>query len=113
MKVKVVFNFKLLPHWYAAITLYPFICFRAPYAPIRVLRHEMIHVEQIRRDGFFTFYIMYLWYYLVGLVKYMSHDQAYYRIPYEVEARKGEQKSFTKAEIEELASQVETDLTKY
>jgi hypothetical protein len=65
MKIRPIFGF--WPLRFAgikAITLYPFIFFRYSslyylmYDP-NVLKHEMIHVEQIRRVGFFKFYLTY------------------------------------------------------
>ena len=44
-----------------AITLYPFIFFHG--IPTEKLRkHEYIHVEQIRRLGWFKFYFLYFYY---------------------------------------------------
>ncbi|MFT5508466.1 MAG: hypothetical protein ACI89J_001541 [Hyphomicrobiaceae bacterium] len=40
-------------------------------------RHELVHIEQIERDGPIKFTLLYLWY----LVRY-----GYWRNPYEVEA---------------------------
>ena len=67
------------------------------------MRHEFIHIRQVRNDGWFTFYIAYLLYYLVGLVRFKSHSQAYFRNPYEVEAYKSQDLlTFTREEIKEI-----------
>lgn len=43
-----------------AITIYPFIFYR--FEPNETLRrHEWVHVEQVRRQGWFKFYTSYIW----------------------------------------------------
>jgi hypothetical protein len=74
----------------AAIVLYPFILFADHKPTPRTMRHEDEHVRQIRTFGFFSFYLSYGFYYLAGLVRFRSHAQAYWFIPYEVEAREAE-----------------------
>lgn len=54
--------------------------------------HEIAHVLQYRRDGFFTFLRRYLNYYRENLKRFGSSNKrlralAYYEIPYEIEAR--------------------------
>jgi hypothetical protein len=51
-----------------------------------LIRHELKHIEQMQRDGWFTFHIMYFYY----LLKY-----GYYENPYEIEARNAENKLYT------------------
>lgn len=51
-----------------AITLYPFILWSQSKSSLkgrmdyttRVFKHEFIHIEQVRRVGWFKFYILYL-----------------------------------------------------
>ncbi len=52
----------------------------------RLLRHEMVHQEQIDREGLMKFYLVYLVDYARGLIKYRNHDQAYRQIRFEAEA---------------------------
>jgi hypothetical protein len=75
------------------ITLYPFIFF--PYSKdemklrienLRIIRHELVHVKQIREKGWFYFYISYLLYYFAGLLYMKCHWSAYLGIPAEYEA---------------------------
>ena len=47
----------------------------------RWVKHELCHIEQFRRYGFFRFVIMYLW---------ESMRKGYYKNKYEVEAREAE-----------------------
>lgn len=42
------------------MTLYPFIFVRKGVS-ITLIRHELIHVYQIRRDGWWNFYFGYIW----------------------------------------------------
>lgn len=48
-----------------------------------LIRHELCHLEQIRRDGRVLFTVKYLWW----LIRY-----GYYANPYEVQARAAEDK---------------------
>ncbi len=51
-----------------------------------LLNHERIHVDQIKKVGFFKFYLTYLNEYLANRFKGLSHWDAYRKISYEVEA---------------------------
>jgi hypothetical protein len=57
-----------------------------------LLRHELIHQEQIDRHGIARFYLIYLRDYLSNLWRLRDHDAAYRNIPFEREAfeREGE-----------------------
>lgn len=78
---------KFLRRWRInAIVLYPLVLF-ADKKPSGIIRkHEEIHLQQIRRDGPFTFYFKYVQSYLSGRVNGLNHDEAYRAIPYEQEA---------------------------
>lgn len=52
----------------------------------RLLRHELVHVEQWRRYGFIGFLWRYVGAYLRWRLRGHSHWAAYRRIPFEVEA---------------------------
>ena len=60
--------------------------------PLLVIRHEMVHQEQMDRHGIVMFYLIYLKDYFKNLWRYRNHDLAYRKIPFEVEAygRQGE-----------------------
>lgn len=64
---------KLLPPYggWTGLTLYPFV-FLAPWWTIQDLRHELIHVWQVRRDGWLRFYVTWLWQRLVRGYRYIS-----------------------------------------
>lgn len=51
-----------------------------------LLRHELIHLEQIDRHGIARFYLIYLRDYLSNLWRLRDHDAAYRNIPFEKEA---------------------------
>jgi hypothetical protein len=83
--VKITYNWWPLKifFWIGGITLGHRIYFkRNPgwYGP-EILKHEMAHVAQIERVGFFKFYITYVLY---------SLRHGYHNNPYEVEARAAE-----------------------
>ena len=46
------------------------------------VKHEMTHLEQFKRYGFFSFIVMYLW---------ESARKGYYNNKYEIEARMAEE----------------------
>lgn len=90
MKTHWIFN-----HWLPklfgvqAITLYPFI-FLAPrlrtpegesvWTPdmTSLVLHEWVHVRDVRAQGWLRFYAVYVWQYVVGLVKTGSRAKAYH-----------------------------------
>lgn len=76
---------------YAAITL-PWGVFFNPNCQIRqeIVRHEMKHVEQIKRLGVIRFYSQYLWEYACNLIHFGNHNDAYMAISFEIEARSAE-----------------------
>jgi len=53
---------------------------------VRSLRHELTHVRQIARVGFFTFYWCWLKEYVLNRRRGMPPDEAYRRISFEEEA---------------------------
>jgi hypothetical protein len=83
----------LLPGFrrYSAAVLGNHIFVKGSELPERLRRHEMVHVEQVRRYGILGFYSRYLAHYAVNLWRYRSHHKAYWEIPFEKEARAGEE----------------------
>jgi hypothetical protein len=51
-----------------------------------LLRHELVHQEQIERHGIARFYLIYFRDYLANLWRLRNHDAAYRNIPFEKEA---------------------------
>lgn len=54
--------------------------------PAALLRHELVHQEQMDRHGIARFYLIYFRDYLANLVRLRNHDAAYRNIPFEKEA---------------------------
>ncbi len=108
MKVKLRWNSKL-PKLLGvdAITLYPYIFFKDSPNELGssiLVRHEMEHVRQVRKLGWFKFYSSYLVDIVIGLFKYGNYGEAYEANKYEVEAYGRQTTPLTKAEIEELGN---------
>lgn len=85
---------------YSAITLGPFIFFKGKRSE-KLLRHELVHVDQIGRlammahpmmnkaiFGIIAFFLSYGGFFIFNLFKYRNWNLAYRNIPYEVEAYK-------------------------
>jgi hypothetical protein len=53
--------------------------------------HEFHHIQQMQEYGVFTFYLTYILYYFTGLIRYKDHYDAYYLIPYEIDAYRVQQ----------------------
>ncbi len=71
----------------AAITVGPLVSLRHQAAgDQRLLRHELVHVEQWRRHGVVGFLVRYLGSYGVWRLRGHGHWDAYRRIPFEIQA---------------------------
>lgn len=68
-----------------AITLYPFVICKGKLDQ-RTRTHEIIHLCQQRELLVIGFYLLYVWYWLIGLWKTKSFQEAYNYIPFEKEA---------------------------
>lgn len=68
-----------------AITLYPFIIIKDRGNEITI-NHEKIHLAQQRELFVLGFYVLYVYYWMIGKVKGLSNDAAYMNIPFEREA---------------------------
>jgi hypothetical protein len=76
-----------VPPGSAGITLGKVVIVRRAAAHrARLLRHEIVHVEQYARHGFVGFAVRYLASYLRWRVAGYPHVGAYRRIPLEIEA---------------------------
>ncbi len=102
MKIRPKFD-----HWLpkrlkvAAITIYPWIFYTKEkrFLSARIRIHEREHISQVEDmstawggslQGIPLFYLSYFLYYLAGLIRYRSHNEAYWFIPYEIESRDSE-----------------------
>lgn len=79
---------KMLPSGMDAITIVGTVYFRnsREETPAPLVRHELVHIEQIKKEGALKFYFNYLFQYLKNRIHGMKHKDAYLNIPYEVEA---------------------------
>ena len=68
-----------------AITLYPYVFIR-DNGNERVITHERIHLKQQRELWIVGFYLLYVFFWLVGVVRYRDFHKAYMDIPFEKEA---------------------------
>ena len=73
-----------------AITLYPFIFYKLKEPNKTTVTHELIHIMQVRKHGFFSFYISYLLFYFAYRLMGHNKERAYLLIPYEMAAFSGE-----------------------
>jgi hypothetical protein len=102
MKIRHIENSKLAKLIGYNITLYPFI-FYIGVPTEDVVVHEMVHVAQVERLGWFKFYTSYLWEYFKLRAIGVPKITAYMQIPYEIEAY-DKQREFLKEEYERKRS---------
>ena len=69
-----------------AITIYPFIFYSQKNPSLTLMKHEMIHVDQVREKGWLKFYFSYFKEFTILFFKYKSFNTAYLNISYEKEA---------------------------
>ena len=91
MRPRVKYRSRLVPPGFAAWVIAPYMLFRQPKLEVddRLFRHEMQHIYQVEKEGWFKFYVKYLYY---------SIRYGYTRNPYEVEARAHENDKLTTVE---------------
>lgn len=85
--------FLFTPKWVQGITLFPFIFIR-PSAVLslggdgyeELVRHEQIHIRQQGECLVLPWYLLYTLNYLVNLIRFKKHFEAYYNICFEREA---------------------------
>ncbi len=65
------------------ITIYPFV-FVLDKDDKELIRHEMVHVKQVQREGWFKFYTKYI---------YFNFKYGYENNPYEIEAINKQEKT--------------------
>lgn len=81
--------FKLpLIHRFDAICVGRWVLFKAPQERVSptLIVHELVHQRQMNQHGVLGFYLIYVWDFLRMLVKHRRWMQAYYSIPFEIEA---------------------------
>jgi hypothetical protein len=68
-----------------AITLFPFIISSEEMSE-EILNHETIHIHQQKELFVVFFYMLYVWDYMRGLIKFRDKELAYRNIRFEQEA---------------------------
>ena len=71
-----------------AMAIFPFIILKEKrlQSDFVLVNHEKIHFRQQLELLIIPFYVLYLLNYLINLMKYKNHDQAYFHIVFEKEA---------------------------
>ncbi len=90
LKLRIKYEVGRIMGWRRGMVLYPFMLFRDASDTVTdpLFRHEMEHVYQVRRMGWWTFYLKYLWLLRKG---YSAH-------PFEAEARERQNDPLTEEE---------------
>ncbi len=83
MKPILIHTHHFPPRDYSAITLFPFVFYNSPRLTDRDMRHEMVHIWQQLTLLVVFFYLLYFIFWLVGLLRFRSHNLAYRNIPFE------------------------------
>ena len=71
------------PREYHAITLFPFVFFNGEPLSDSELRHERVHLWQQLVLLVLPFYLLYLLFWLYGLLRFRNQMRAYRSIPFE------------------------------
>ena len=74
---------KFPPRGFYAVTLFPVIFHKGEKLSEHELRHETVHLWQQAALLVVPFYVLYLLFWLIGLLRYRNHDRAYRNIPFE------------------------------
>ena len=93
MKPLLVHTRRFPPRGYSAITLFPFVFYNGDTLPERTQRHETVHLYQQLALLVVPFYVLYLIFWLIGLLRYRKHHLAYRSIPFERSAYRLETRS--------------------
>jgi hypothetical protein len=85
------------------IVLWPFVFISKPKDKTspRILKHELTHVAQVRREGPLKFYAKYLYYIYKSREQNGNFQNAFFYNEYEDEAYENENNPLTEAEIRE------------
>ena len=83
MKALTIHTRHFPPRGFYAITLFPVIFHRGKRLSESQLRHETVHLWQQGALLIVLFYVLYLIFWLIGLLRYRDKDRAYREIPFE------------------------------
>lgn len=87
-----------------AITLFPYIFFRdrRQYVSASTGAHELIHIKQVVREGYFAFYLRYIFEFIHKIVTTFSFTQAMEATHFEREAYDSQRDTKTQQEAKDL-----------
>lgn len=77
---------------YRAVTLFPFVLYKGEPLTEREVRHETVHLWQQAVLLVVPFYVLYLFFWAVNLVRFRNAGRAYREIPFERSAYRLEAK---------------------
>lgn len=84
MTVRFFFNSSLPKLWGAsATTIYPFVfCVQSPDEALatHTISHELVHVDDVRQQGWFSFYFTYIVSFVANLLKTKNYWYSYYNL---------------------------------
>ena len=83
MRPLIVHTRKFPARQFHAITLFPVIFYNGEKLSERELRHETVHLWQQAALLIVLFYVLYLIFWVIGLLRYRSSYRAYREIPFE------------------------------
>lgn len=74
--------------WFKGIMIFPFIVLDRKINRKNVTNHETIHFEQAKELLVILFYVIYILNYLINLIRFRNHSDAYLNVIFEKEAYK-------------------------
>lgn len=83
MKPLLIHTSHFPPRHFRAITLFPLVLYKGEPMTDRDVRHETVHFYQQLALLILPFYLLYLLFWLLALVRYRNWEQAYRAIPFE------------------------------
>ena len=78
----------------SAIAIFPFVFFREELPSKETISHELVHFKQQKELFVILFYLIYVFDWIYGLIKYRDVKKAYYRIRFEQEANEANENTF-------------------
>jgi len=83
MRPLLIHTHRFPPRGFHAITLFPFVFYNGGRMTERDIRHETVHLWQQVALLVFPFYILYLMFWIINLIRFHDDEEAYMNIPFE------------------------------